>query len=157
MAAPAYFANLGIGELRWNTIGHVIIAVLNFSLGLLFGRIYGGMGVTVAWVFALIVGSLVITLSYHLKHKIRLLELLSRENSFVMLGALCASAIAISLYRMLNSRLNLASMLLLLTFVFLGVVSFPLWKHPIRRKAIRWISAELLKGKKITHIPHLYE
>lgn len=49
LTAPAYFADVGIGDLGWSTIGHIIIAIMNFGVGWLLGSLYGGKGVVVAW------------------------------------------------------------------------------------------------------------
>jgi len=51
--APSYFANLGTGELRWNITSHIVMALLNVSLGFLLGFFYGGVGVVIAWVISL--------------------------------------------------------------------------------------------------------
>ena len=37
LISPAYFANLGTGHLLWNTVGHVVIGVLNLILGVVLG------------------------------------------------------------------------------------------------------------------------
>ena len=46
-ANPAYFANMGTGELRWNVISHVTNGVLNLGFGVLLGMLFGGVGVVV--------------------------------------------------------------------------------------------------------------
>ncbi|OQW89639.1 MAG: hypothetical protein BWK78_07500, partial [Thiotrichaceae bacterium IS1] len=53
LSAPAYFTYLGTGQLRWNTVGHVLIAVLNGILGITLGIWFDGMGVVIGWVVAL--------------------------------------------------------------------------------------------------------
>lgn len=63
MAGPAYFSNLATGNLRWNMIGHTVVGGLNLCLGWVFGLLWGGYGVVVAFVVALITGSLTILLA----------------------------------------------------------------------------------------------
>ena len=58
LSAPAYFVNLGTGDLGWNVGGHVVIGVLNAIFGLLLGIYFGGTGVVIAWVFSLVFGQL---------------------------------------------------------------------------------------------------
>ena len=69
LGVPAYFSYLGKGRLRWNMLGHIIIAMLNVGLGALLGMFYGGVGVVVGSVLALIAGSSIIVIAYHLEEK----------------------------------------------------------------------------------------
>jgi O-antigen/teichoic acid export membrane protein len=49
LSSPAYFTYLGTGKLRWNIVGHIAIGAINVILGLLFGLLFGGYGVVLAW------------------------------------------------------------------------------------------------------------
>ena len=80
LISPAYFANLGTGQLLWNTVGHVVIGVLNLILGVVLGLLYGGMGVVWGWAAALIIGSGLILLSYNAGHCIPLRDILPEES-----------------------------------------------------------------------------
>ena len=88
LSAPAYFVNLGTGELGWNVGGHVVIGILNAILGLLLGVYFGGTGVVIAWALSLALGSSLIYLSYHIKHKIPLIELLPRDSRLLIIVSL---------------------------------------------------------------------
>jgi O-antigen/teichoic acid export membrane protein len=147
LTAPAYFANLGIGKLRWNTIGHVTTAVLNLGLGLLLGSTYGGMGVVSGWVISMVVGSFIITISYHYRYGMSMIELLSKEGIGIMSAAICALGVSLALYYELNDKLTPLTMATVVVLVFLGIVFIPLWYHPMRKRLTRWITNELLNGK----------
>lgn len=145
LTAPAYFANLGIGELRWNTIGHVIIAVSNFGLGWLLGSIYGGTAVVVAWVFSLIIGSIIIPVSYHYRHKIPIIKLLPKENINIGLASIVALSVSLLSYYNLNDKLVLSATAAVLVLVFFVTMGIPIWFHPMRKHMMRWVTDELLK------------
>jgi O-antigen/teichoic acid export membrane protein len=59
-SGPAYFLGYGFGTLRPNIIGHALIAVSNITLAPLLGYLYGGIGVTLAASFSILVGNIYI-------------------------------------------------------------------------------------------------
>ena len=142
--APAYFANLGVGELKWNTISHIIIGLLSGGLGLLLGSLYGGKGVVVGWVISLITGSNIITVSYHLRHKIPIRELLTREDIGIGLVGVVGLSICLLLYYRMNSKLTLLGMSALSSVIFSSIVIVPFLRHPMRRRLTEWVTNELL-------------
>lgn len=149
LTAPAYFANLGIGKLYWNTIGHVAIAVLNLGLGWFLGNIYGGVGVVLGWVISLAAGSSIIAVSYHYRYRISMSELLPKESRGVMLASFCALAISLGLYYELSYKLTSLAIATIVILVFLAIIIVPLWYHPMRKRLLGWIMGELLKRKSI--------
>jgi len=64
LIVPAYFANLGTGDLRWNTISHIVVGVLNILLGFALGMIGGGVGVVAGWSLAFILGTAVLAIGF---------------------------------------------------------------------------------------------
>ncbi len=147
LSGSAYFVNLGIGEMRWNTIGHLIIAVLNFCLGLILGSVYGGIGVVVAWAFSLIVGSFTIPISYHYRHNIPIIELLPKESGVIGLACIIALSVSLLLYYYLVSRVIFAGTAMIVVFVFFLLVAIPFWLHPVRKPLARAVSAELFNRR----------
>ena len=142
--APAYFAYLGIGELRWNVIAHIAIALLNAGLGFLLGVFYDGMGVVVAWVFSLALGSSIIFLSYHLRHKIPLIELLPRASRIIIVACLIGILSTLIIQVKLNHAFNAIILNTIILFSFSIIVFIPLWLHPMRKRLIGWVTNELL-------------
>jgi O-antigen/teichoic acid export membrane protein len=145
LAGPAYFANLGIGELRWNVLGHILIAVLNAMLGIILGRFYGGNGVVIAWSLSLGVGSSLIYLTYHLRHRIALAELVPRASRVMLL--ICLMGIFLT-YMFLpevdqnyvvNIRNNIFNAML-----FSLIIAILLWVHPMRKNLLEWINQCIL-------------
>lgn len=140
LSAPAYFVNLGTGELGWNVGGHVAIGVLNAILGLLLGVYFGGTGVVAAWMLALALGSSLIYFSYNTKHKIPLIELLPRESSLLIIVSLIGAVSIIAVQ-------DKTDYLCMIPSIFLMAILVALWFHPMRRRLMGWISDELLLKK----------
>ena len=140
LSAPSYFVNLGTGELRWNVISHVAIAVLNAVLGLILGVYFGGIGVVIAWVVSLALGSSLVYLSYHIKHKVPLIDLLPRDSRILitvsLIGAVFISAIQAKTGYMIT-----------IPAIFTATILIILWFHPMRIRLVGWVSDELLSRR----------
>ncbi len=135
LSNPAYFAYLGMGELRWNVLGHVAIGVLNGTLGLALGRLYGGTGVVVGFVVALLAGSALIAAAYQRAHPVRLSELLQRESFLLGAAGLVGLAAALWISSLWDSMWTQG---LLAPVAYAMAVALPLWMHPVRRKLQAW-------------------
>ena len=55
--APAYFLNLGTGELSWNLFSSIAVMIINVSMIFIIGKNIGSYGVVISWSFALLIGS----------------------------------------------------------------------------------------------------
>ncbi len=138
LAGPAYFVNLGTGELKWNTVGHGLIAILNLGAGFVLGHLYGGAGVVFGWVFALAAGSLTIPVAYHLTHRIPVHQLLPRENWNMVAASvlgLCASLVVFQMGYSSSGMFVSGSIVVL----FAAILAFPLWVHPMRKRLVEWM------------------
>jgi O-antigen/teichoic acid export membrane protein len=149
LAGPAYFVNLGTGELRWNTWAHVIIGVSNLALGWFFGGILGGKAVVIAWVFSLTAGSLVIPFSYHYKNKIPVVDLVSKENGRILLASLLGLFFSLLFYNQMNHRLAPLVLAALCVFFFSAILVVPIWLHPMRKRSMAWIADEFVQVRKV--------
>ena len=146
--APSYTANLGIGNLKLNATGQVIMAGLNMGLGLLFGKLYGGEAVVVAWVISLVVGSFSMLLLFHYKNGIGFSRLFPKEFIFLGLSGVTGVFMSFLLNQLLNDRLS--------TFALAGVIlmavclssSIPIWNHTMRKRLARWLMVAVLKESK---------
>jgi O-antigen/teichoic acid export membrane protein len=90
---PAYFANLGTGNLRWNTVTHLAIGGLNVVLGLALGVVVGGIGAVAGWTLAMILGSALLAFGFSRTNQIPLGHLLPSGSTLPMVAAI---AIAIT-------------------------------------------------------------
>jgi O-antigen/teichoic acid export membrane protein len=132
--APAYFANMGTGDLNWNTIAHVVIGVLNVLFGITLGAIFGGAGVVVGCSVALIFGSALIIFNYHKKNDIHYRNLIPREHLMIILTSIFLPVVNWQLYEFLRQHIGIPSASLVSVVVVVGIF-FPItWVHPIRRE-----------------------
>jgi O-antigen/teichoic acid export membrane protein len=134
LVTPAYFTNLGVGKLTWNTRGHIIMAVSNVIIGLLLGYISGGRGVVIAWMLSLIAGSMTILGSFHRRNKIPLSDVFPRGYLIVGLSSLAGFSISLLAYRSLSNNLSLISITAVVILTMTIIPAFPLWRHPVRKR-----------------------
>jgi len=147
LASPAYFVNLGIGELRWNVISHIAIAILNAGFGLLLGIFFGGMGVVIAWIIAISLGSSIIYLSYHVKHKIPLVELIPEASRKMVIVCLILTLLFLMTQNKISHIFNPIILNALIVFIFSLIMLILLWFHPMRTRLLGWITVELLNKR----------
>lgn len=133
LTGPAYFVNLGTGDLKWNSISHVLMAFLNVILGLILGPIFGGFGVAVAAMVALVTASIFVIFALYTQYKIPLKNLVPAEHY----GLLVAVAFCISIFAWGNAANQLAQGNLLLALMpislYVLILSAVVWVHPYRK------------------------
>lgn len=134
LVTPAYFTDLGIGKLTWNTRGHLIMAISNVMLGLVLGYIFGGRGVVIAWVLSLVAGSITILLSFHRRNNIQFSDMFPKNYLFVGLSSLAGFSVSLLAYRNLSNNLSLMSITGVVILTIIIVPAFPLWQHPMRKR-----------------------
>ena len=142
--APAHYANLGTGELRWNVVSHIAIALLNVGLGFLLGFFYGGIGVVVACVISLALGSSIVYLSYHIRYKIPLIELAPKASRIITIMCLIGIFSFFIIHHKFFGSFNTIALNGIIILLFSTIVSPFLWFHPMRKRLIGWIKYELL-------------
>lgn len=142
LAAPAYFVFAGVGILRWNTVSHVAIAVLNLGLGVLMGSFWGGQGVVAAWVVSLAVGSAIIPAAYHRREGIPLSCLLPRSEAALFAGCALGTVISLALFATMKSQLGTLALAGLVGVVLVASQGYFLWTSPTRRRLTGWVLQE---------------
>lgn len=144
---PAYFANMGTGELRWNVIGHVVMGILSGGLGVLLGWQFGGLGVVIGFCTALIIGSLTTAISYQHIYRIRMVDLIQRETGWLFVASVAGAALSLLLYCRLAETWGSLSLGLMVLAIYAILVLLPLWKHPIREQVQSWVVTLLLPSR----------
>lgn len=131
-AGSAYFGNMGVGRVGWNTVSHLVMGVLNIGLGWMLGSRYGTHGVAFAYAFALITGSGVLIAVFQYRNGLGWAIALGREHLGLAVASLAVAAFGwlVPLEPSAGKPFTLAAELLLLPLV-LGVV---VWFHPVRRE-----------------------
>ena len=144
---PAFFTNLGIGELRWNVVSHITIALLNIILGFSLGVFYGGIGVVVAWLVSLALGSSIIYLSYHIKHKIPLIELVPKASRIIIIMCLIGIFSFFIIHNNFFGSFNIIALNGITILLFSSIVFPCLWYHPMRKRLVKWMTTEFSNRK----------
>jgi O-antigen/teichoic acid export membrane protein len=142
---PAHYANQGIGDLRWNMVGHVVRGMLNLILGLTLGTLFGSIGVIIASVASIAVCSGIISLSYHVQNRIPMATLFPSESRKVAVASAIALLFALALYDHLKNSYSPPAIASFIASGFIFVVGVPFWLHPMRKRMMRWIVDGSLK------------
>lgn len=134
-SAPAYFAYLGQGKLRWVTTAHIVMGATNICSGFLLGRFFGWQGIIAAFVGSLVLGSLLPVFAYNCEHRIKFLQFLSPPD--VISAGVCfgfALFVLASYWALLDSNLIVKWQRIIIFTCAMGMVSATtLWLHPLRR------------------------
>lgn len=145
LSAPAYFVNLGTGDLRWNTASHVALGSLNLALGWLLGKFFGGGGVAAASALALIAGGLTVIVAYHRQWNIPLRELLPPHGSRLIVASAIGVVTGAMAYYQLRAKIGLWQMTGLIALIGGLLIVVPAWFHPTRKRLGDWVTQSLLK------------
>jgi O-antigen/teichoic acid export membrane protein len=147
LIAPAYFANLGIGSIKWNTLGQVLMGVLNAVLGPLLGFLAGGAGVVCAYLLALVTGSGLTVYKFHSLNTIRARDLISRPDRTMivvnLLGLVIFSTYLLTAFRPQDPIFRSGAVLSLIVCLFFLL---PAWYHPLRGKMFQVLAAGRNRG-----------
>jgi O-antigen/teichoic acid export membrane protein len=127
---PAYFMNIGLGDVGDNTLSHLSMAVLNVVLGIVLGRLFGAPGVAWAYALALVAGSWFLLGLFRRRHGMAGDTVLSVEH--LPLAAVCAAAVLWGWLDPSTARspeaIRLAPSLALVLAIAVAV-----WRHPARK------------------------
>lgn len=136
ITAPAYFVNMGTGQLKWNVVSHGAIGLMNLVLGWIGGSIYGGQGVIFGWCIALAVGSLVVPMQFHAATKVQALTSLIPVGTRVFcVWCLVSISVLLSFKSLVSTAIGPMKLVTELVHlcVFLAIVLVPAAMHPMAR------------------------
>ncbi len=134
---PAYFVNLGTGSLRWNTLGHICVGLLNIIFGYIFGFIFGGNGVVIGYVISLSIGSLITVIGYHRDSHIPLHNLLPEESRLLLISGCVALLMASIVFYLTNTIMTAKFRDTLVLVVYIAPVFGAMWLHPLRMNIVK--------------------
>jgi O-antigen/teichoic acid export membrane protein len=132
LSGPAYFINLGTGDLKWNSISHVLMAIMNVLLGLLLGFIYGGIGVAIGSMTALVIASGFIMYALHKRLKIPLKTIVPSEHYMLQIVVFCYMAISIWINSVYFLNLSIVVSGVVNISLYLVIIGVVMWVHPYR-------------------------
>lgn len=137
LSNPAYFSNIGTGQLASNLIAHLGMATSNIILSYFFGKLWGGLGVITAWAITFLLGSLYIFICYNKKHKISLNILFPKNLSRLLLFVFFISSFSIVISLVfINHSIVLTNIVVI--FFAAVFIAYSQWKHPFRIKIFGW-------------------
>lgn len=144
LSNPSYVVDLGTGALRSVSIGCAVTALLNAVLGFASGKFVGGTAIVATSAFSLILGYVIVTISYHVANRVRMSLLLPPGSTVILLSSLFGAAIFFPLLRGLSvhSLLSLRTVVLTLG-AFTAILFVPMWIHPMRRRLMNWVFAKV--------------
>jgi O-antigen/teichoic acid export membrane protein len=146
LSVPAYYSGLGSGKLLWNVISYISIGTMNAVLGIFLGMYHGGMGVVIAWVVSLAIGSSIIYLFYHINNDIPLMELIPKTSKMLVVTCIVCILISRIMFNKFDYIINPFVSNGIITFAIFIILLIHLWFHPMRKRLIGWITTELLKS-----------
>jgi hypothetical protein len=132
-ASPAYFLNMGVGNVGLNTLSHIAMAILNLVLGLVLGKVYGADGVAWSYAIALVFGSLLLIISFQRRHTIFWYQLLLPEHLTLLIVFLSVTLCYVMGYEPIEIRLEHNLKRNIKLFFPLFLVFAAVWFHPLRR------------------------
>lgn len=131
-AVPAYLAFVGTGQLRWNTLSHIVTGVTSLLMGYILGRMFGSVGVIVGTCLAIVVGSLLTLLAFHAEHDVSFLGFFSRESRILVVWSIGGIVVGLFMYYLLRDAVGLGMVTVMVCGLFCGLVGPPMWRHQIR-------------------------
>jgi O-antigen/teichoic acid export membrane protein len=134
LSGPAYFSNLGEGELRWNVRCHLLMALLNGILGIGLGTWFGIYGAVAGNALAVAISSVLLMLAYHARRSIRVGDLLGSEDTLLLAAGLGVIGLSLLLHDWLTGRVPLAANALYCAVAVGAILILPVWRHTARRR-----------------------
>lgn len=134
LGVPAYVAFLGIRRLRWNILGHLLMATVTIAGGLGLGLGVGGVGVVWAHCAGIVAGSAVILLALHREMGIPFSVLRPKGAAAIFFGTACGIMTTVMVHAWLAVELGPWLEALVSMAVFVGVLAPFLWVHPARQQ-----------------------
>lgn len=120
---PAYFINLGTGQLKNNTIAHLIIGVINLLFVSIFYNFFGIFGPFIAYCFALVVGSLYLVFFFQKKNGLGMSFFGMKENKELWISSVVYFLGAQILTKLIVSdSLTYNFLILILTVIYIYIV-----------------------------------
>jgi O-antigen/teichoic acid export membrane protein len=129
---PAYFAFVGTGQLRWNTLSHLLMGATNLLLGCILGYMFGSIGVIVGTCLAILAGSLMTLLAFHAEYHLGLQRLASQDSRGVLMWSVLSVGAGLLTYYFFLNAAALWIVSALVGIAFFCVLGPSMWQHRIR-------------------------
>lgn len=131
-AVPAYLAFVGTGQLRWNTLSHMVTGITSVLIGYILGYMFGSVGVIVGTCIAILVGSFLTLLAFHSEYHVDLNGFVSHESRDLVMWSIGGAVGGLLMYYLLRDAVGLWIAAVMVCGIFFGVVGPSVWQHRIR-------------------------
>lgn len=135
VSVPAFFSNLGTGQLRQNVICQVIVGLVGFFGGLFLGYIMGGTGVVLGSTLGLMAGSLFLLIAYIRRSGLVWTQVIIPGGMWRLI-VLCLVGTGLVNYGS-YTRQSLSFVLIIGCACIVAALLLG-WHHPVARELIRW-------------------
>ncbi len=145
LSNPAYVVDLGMGALRWVSIGCIATAILNAGLGFFAGRYgaalhIGGQTVVGALAFSLALGYVVVLVAYHLENRVPFSQLLPKESGGILLASVVGALIFLPLFfGLLPHSFWPMHATVAAAAALIATIGIAMWVHPMRKRLFEWV------------------
>jgi O-antigen/teichoic acid export membrane protein len=129
---PAYLAFVGTGQLRSNTLSHMLMGVTNLLVGYILGHMFGSMGVIAGTCLAILAGSLMTLFTFHAEHHLDLQRLVSQDSRGLLMWSAMGVGVGLLTYYLFRDAVALWIVAVLVGGLFFALVGPSLWQHRIR-------------------------
>lgn len=153
LCVPAYYSALGTGDMTENVVTHLVMTLTNIVLILVIGRLWGGMGVVIAWAAALALGGGVLNFLYFRRNAISLNNIIPKSNRLLAFLCLIGFLVCFLVWQFLPiflDQLLLTSTLTdstiriitgsIMPVLFFAIIYYPVLNHPIKKDLTNWIA-----------------
>ncbi|MGH7604625.1 MAG: lipopolysaccharide biosynthesis protein [Gemmatimonadaceae bacterium] len=138
LIGPAYFANLGSGELRDNVTSHVIISSTTLIAGTLLGSLIGGVGVVLGAVLGISCGSVFLLWSYIKRGGLVWpAAIVPRGLLWLIILSAAATLVSNAYAYTFATQVSPLKVIVVGSMCSASVVVYG-WFHPIRKDMLRW-------------------
>nr|WP_315464251.1 oligosaccharide flippase family protein [uncultured Rhodoferax sp.] len=139
IGVPAFFYNIGTGQLGWNTASQFCSTGLLIPLALCSGIYYGSFAIVTSAMFAAAAANLGLAVIVQYRMKVPVRELMPVAHTFSYLSVAVAVAVVYSIKYITGPYFNniLLSLTELIIYVF--IISWSIWVHPYRKLMVKQI------------------
>lgn len=141
LSNPAYVVDLGTGSLRWVSIGCVLTAILNATLGFAGGESFGATGIVIAAASSLAFGYVLILAAYHLEHRVAFRALVPPHSAGIVAASVAAVVVFIPLFQFREASPLFSPRVVLVIGGVLLIMIISMWMHPMRQRVWNWITS----------------
>lgn len=128
ISAPAYFANLGSGNLKWNRVTQIILSLLNIFLSFIIIAFLPSQYLFFAWFISIIFTSILLIQKYHKETNHSIEKILTKSDISIAFQLLLSSIICSILLCYTIKQANIIYITLILT-IYLSFYLLLIFKY----------------------------